>query len=117
MKTVIVMVFLVFSVSLAFASGSLEVDSKHGMPIQGFAPNGLYSGLLTVNSITIDGTTRMALDIYSPIDAKIRLMATTSKTGSVSHTLIGGQRTTIIINRATPFVNISGATGGDYMAQ
>jgi len=114
MKKLIIIALLAVATS-AFAAGPLEKDTRYNTPIQGFAPNGLLSALLTVNSTTINASSLLGLSIYSPIDCKIRLMATASKTGSISHTLLGGQRTTVIINRATPFVNLSTCTGGDYM--
>ena len=114
MKTLLAIALLLVA-TFASANGPLEKDSRYGAPIQGFTPNGLYSSLLTVNSTTVNGTTLLGIAIYTPIDAKVRFMATSSKNGSVSHMLIGGLRTTFIINRTTPFVNISGATGGDYL--
>jgi len=116
MKKLLVIVLLLADVS-AFAAGPLEKDTRYSTPIQGFAPNGLLSALLTVNSTTVNASDFLAISIYTPVAAKVRFMATTSKTGSVSHTLSADQRTTFVVNRTTPFVNISGATGGDYMAQ
>lgn len=113
MKTLIIALLLV--ATAAFAKGPLEKDTRYNTPIQGFAPNGLVSVLLTVAGTTVDAGSLLAIAVYSPIDCKVRFMATTSKTGSVSHTLLGGQRTTFVINRTTPFVNLSTCTGGDYM--
>jgi len=116
MKKLLVIALLLAAVS-SFAAGPLEKDTRYSTPIQGFAPNGLLSALLTVDSTTVNASNFLAISIYTPVAAKLRFMATTSKTGSISHTIAAGERLTFVVNRATPFINISGATGGDYLGQ
>lgn len=102
---------LILAATTVNAGGSLETAS--GTPVQGFAPNGLYSALLTVNSVTYNLlNTFTAFSVYCPADAKMRLMTSTDKTGSISETIPGGSYHTLVVNRNTPFVNISGCTSG-----
>ncbi len=90
----------------------------NSVPVQGFAPNGKYTELLTVYSKTINldtacnGGRCLAISIYAPADFIIRQSATVSKTGSVSDVGIGGVWNTIVYNKNTPFAHISSATGG-----
>jgi len=115
MKKLIITAILLSALT-ASAAGFLEKDASNQTVIQGFAPNGLFSSLLTVNSTTINGTGYLAFQVYSPVACKIRFMATSSTTGSVSQTIEASERLTFVVNKATPFFNISGATGGDLSA-
>lgn len=96
---------------LSFGAGMIERDSN-GHVIQGFAPNGLESAVLTVNSTTYDMSNTIAFSVYSPVDCRIRFMATSAKTGSVSEPVISGAWDVFVVNRNTPFVNLSGCTAG-----
>jgi hypothetical protein len=111
MKKLIVAIFLLCSAS-AFANGVLQMNGNMNVPIQGFAPNGLSSALLTVNNVTYDMTNYLAFSVYSPADCKIRLTATSSRNGSISEPVIGGQWNTIVVNSSTPFASFSGCTSG-----
>jgi len=111
MKKLIIAAILL-TASTAFSAGYLQRETGNTKEIQGFAPNGLYSAALTVNSTTYDLNSFLAISIYAPADCKIRLMATSSKAGSVSEPILGGQWNTIIVNKATPFANVSGCTSG-----
>jgi len=106
---------------LCFIAATASADPLtiyNTVPVQGFAPNGLYTELLTVNSKTINlntacsGSKCLAISTYAPADYIIRLTATTSKTGSVSDVGLGGMWNTIVYNKNTPFAHISSATSG-----
>ena len=103
---------------IATAASADPLTVYNSVPVQGFAPNGLYTELLTVNSKTINLNTAcnggrcLAISTYAPADYIIRLTATASKTGSVSDVGIGGVYSTIIYNKNTPFAHISSATNG-----
>jgi len=112
MKTILTMLVLLAIAAQTFAAGILTKDANN-VPIQGFAPNGLQSALLTVAGSTVDLSKSAAFAVYSPIDCKIRFMATSSKAGSISEPVISGAWETYVVNKATPFVNISGCTGGN----
>ena len=112
MKKLLVAALLLTAVC-AFAAGPLEKDTRYSTPIQGFAPNGLSSALLTVNSVTYDMSNYLGFSVTAPADCKIRLMATSSKTGSISEPVYGGQWNTLVTNRNTPFANFSGCTSGN----
>lgn len=111
MKKLIILAVLAMATT-ASADGFLQQDASKQTKIQGFAPNGTLSAVLTVNSVTYDMTQRLAYSIYSPADCIVRITATSSKTGSVSGPVIGGQWNTIVVNTATPFASISGCTNG-----
>ena len=113
MKTCI----LIFTISVLIASQAFAAPGdpgtfNQGQIIQGFAPNGTLAAALTVNSATYDMSLYAAFSVYAPIDGKIRFMATSSKAGSVQEPVLGGQWNTFIVNKATPFVNLSSLVGG-----
>lgn len=103
---------------IATSAAADPLTLYNGIAVQGFAPNGLYTELLTVASKTINlntacgGSRCLALSTYAPADYIIRLTATSSKTGSVSDVGLGGSWQTIVYNKNTPFAHISSATSG-----
>lgn len=119
MKKIIMGILFIASVACA---GDMPT-SFNGTIIQGFAPNGLFARLLTINSTTIDlntncgGSLCSVFSIYAPADGKIRFMATSSKAGSISETVVGGQWNTFVTNKATAFVNLSSMASGMFRAQ
>lgn len=108
---IVVLVLLAVSVCVCQAS-SYPRDPVSQELIQGPRFSGLASAVLTVNSVTYDMRLYPVFSVYAPADCKIRLMASTSKTGSVSEPVLGGQWTTLIIHAATPYANFSGCTSG-----
>lgn len=103
--------------SVAVAGGFMERDSDK-VAVQGFAPDGTLSQLLTVNSVTFDMSKRLAYGVYAPsAGCKVRSMATSAKGANVQRTVIDGQVTVRVVNRASPFVNFSGCTAAEIDIQ
>jgi len=111
MKRLVIIALLV--ATSAFAKGPLERETITNTPIQGFAPDGLSAALLTVVDVAYDMSLFAAFSVYSPADCKIRFKASASKAGSISETVVGGQWSTFVVNKKTPFVSISGCTSGN----
>lgn len=111
-------IFLLFMVVSLVASyvhaadvGKLDTDDK-GMVVQGAAPNGKRTVALTGNSYTTDGKDVWLMPI-STTAYKIRWMpaANSTKANYVQTTIPAEERFNWVRNKATPFANISGATG------
>lgn len=99
---------------LLIASNCIAADlcqTENGFPLEGFCPNGLYSALLTVNSVTYDMTGYNQFSVFAPAAGKIRFMATSTKAG-IAEPTIAGVWNTFTVNRKTPFVNLSSMTSG-----
>ena len=115
MKSALIILVLLVSASV-FAGGDPSVFGDpvygHGEIIQGCNFDGTESVLLTVAGLTRDNTKYSCFSVYSPVDCKIRLMASSSKTGSVSEPIFAYQWNTVVANKKTPFANVSGCTGG-----
>ena len=111
MKKLIIAILLV--ASSVFAAGEPSTFGN-GTIIQGCSFDGTESALLTVNSVTKDNSLYSCFAVYAPADCKIRLMATSSKTGSVSETVVGGIWSTFVVNKQTPFANLSACTSGNF---
>ena len=115
-KTIIALSFMAMASTL-FANGMPEM-SNNGHAIQTFAPEGSFTTLLTVNSTTTDLTNKFMYGIYgTAATCKFRLMPTSSKGTYVS--AIAPATTWIIfaVNKTTPFLNLSGCTGGYKIVQ
>lgn len=82
--------------------------------VQVFAPDGRKTVSLTAASTTTDTTKWTAVHISSPVDAYRRHMpAASSNKALYPQVPIYGQVSVMLgVNSATPFLNISGATGG-----
>lgn len=96
--------------------GGLQQDVTTNV-VQGPAPNGTLSQILTVASTTVDATGSIWWGLYAPADCKYRLMPTSAKASYPQHTAPGGSLTGRVVNSATPFVNFSGCTGGELQRQ
>ena len=99
---------LVLIATSCFAGG-LEIVDR--IPVQGAAPNGFLSRLLTVNSTTIDLSKNIWWGLYAPsTGCKYRIMPTSAKGSYPQFTAIDGTITSRVRNSATKFVNFSGCT-------
>jgi len=79
----------------------------------GFAPNGVEAALLTVNQTQYEMSAYVAFSVYSPVACIMRLTAGTSRNGSISEAIPASLWTVpLYVNRATPYLNLSGCTGG-----
>lgn len=105
-------VALVLVVSAGYAASPLERDADRNV-IQGPAPNGLLSQILTVNSTTIDMSKTTWWGLYAPTACKYRLMPTSAKGAYPQFTVPEAQTTSMLVNRNTKFVNYSGCTSGE----
>ena len=110
MKKLIIALLLV--ATSAFGAGFLQYDASQQTKIQGFAPNGLAVAVLTVYGTVFDMSNYLAFSVYAPADYKINFMDTSSVTGHLSEPGLGGQWSTFVVNKATPFIRITGATNG-----
>jgi len=114
MKFIIAMALVLITASAGFAG--LARDPNNNL-IQGFAPNGMASQVLTVNSTTFDMTNQFTgFSIFAPTGTTcfIRIMKTSSKTGTVSEPVlpVAQWSAPLFVNPLTPFVNVSGCTAG-----
>ena len=85
-----------------------------GSYVQGFSPNGLYSTATGANATMHDLTNFLAWGVYCASDCKGRLMPTAAKGAYPQFTIVGGNWTVFVKNVATPFVNISSASGATH---
>jgi len=115
MKTLILAILLI--ASTAFAGGALEKDASNQLAIQGFAPNGLLSQVLTVNSTTIDMSNSLYWSLYSTTACKYRMMPTSAKGAYPQFTVPASERIGFVINRNTAFTNFSGCPSGELSRQ
>lgn len=111
------MKFILIGLCLLLASNVFAANGdpgtfNQGQIVQGFAPNGLSSTVLTVASVTYDMKAYAAFSVYAPADGFIRFMTSTSKVGSIQEPVEVGHWNTFVVNKATPFVNFSGMTSG-----
>ena len=116
MKRIITLVLLLIATS-AFANGTMPTDSLgNKWPV--FSPNGATAVLLTVNSTTFDMTSYFAYSIIgTAATCKMRLMPTSAKGAYVSISIPAASYMTFAVNQATPFLNLSGCTGGYRILQ
>lgn len=116
MKTIIAIILTLLTISVCFASdvGKMQVDGN-GQTVQGASPRGDLTQALTGVSYTTDGT-GIWWAAYCAADAKARLMATSAKGTYKQFTIPATTWTGFVINKKTPFVNISGCTG-DFIRQ
>ena len=117
MKNLIIAAFIVALACTSSIAGGIIARDNNSVPIQAFSPNGLNSALLTVTRVTYDMSSFMYFSVFSPADCKIRLMATSSLTGSIQEPILGAQWNIIVVNPATPFASISGCAGGNLRRQ
>lgn len=101
---------------LAAEMGRLE-QSIDKVTVQGAAPNGLLSQLLTVASTTIDLTGSLWWNLDSPTACKYRLMPTTAKSTYPQFTVHADTPIGWVVNKLTPFINFSGCTSGGLSRQ
>ena len=116
-KCLTLMTALLAMASTAFAAGFLERDGD-AVKVQTFAPNGNFGQSLTVNSVTVDLTNNALYGVYAPgAGCKVRVMDTTAKDGHFASTSIAATWTVRAVNKATPFLNLSGCTTGELVIQ
>lgn len=107
---------LIFIPSLALAGGAFQTDDN-SRPIQGAAPNGLLSQILTIASTPINLVGKMWWSITSPTACKYRLTPTTAKGAYPQFTVYADTPTGWVVNSNTPFLNLSGCTNGQLSIQ
>lgn len=115
-KFVFLLALLLSTSAFAAEKGFLERD-LNGAAVQGGAPNGLLSQTLTLNPATIDASGSLWWSLYAPVACKVRLMPTSANGAYPQFTAPAGVTTSRYVNRATPFVNFSGCTGGELQRQ
>ena len=108
---------LVLMATAAFAGGTLERDGSNSAIIQGYAPDGLKSQILTVNSTTIDMTNDLYWSLYSTTACKFRQMPTSAKGAYPQFTVPASERIGFVVHKNTKFVNYSGCTSGELNRQ
>ena len=117
MKKFILLLALVAATSVGAAeTGFLERD-HNGSVLQGGAPNGLLSQTLTVYSTTVDARGSIWWALYPPTACKVRLMPTSAKGAYPQFTAPVGVTISRYVNKATPFINLSGCTDGELQRQ
>ena len=111
---------LIIALLLASTAASAETTLVGGnVPIQAFAPNGTLSQLLTIASTTIDMTGYAQYAVYAASGTTCfkRLMPTSTKPANPA-TYVASPVLPVTTwihrakNPATPFVNMTGCTGG-----
>lgn len=115
-KLIVASILAVLCVSSAMANGDMPKDSD-GTKAPIFSPDGRYVTLLTVNSTTTDLTSKFMYSVIgTAATCKLRLMPTSAKGAYVSFPVPAAAWLTFAVNKNTPFVNLSGCTGG-YLVQ
>ena len=111
MKTLIAVTLMFVFAAFAFAAdtGKMEKDGNNNV-VQGAAPRGDKTIALTGVSYTTDGS-GVWWGAYCTTDAKVRTMVTSAKGANKTWTIPALTRVGYVINKGTPFVNISGCTG------
>lgn len=115
LKFILLVVLTLCSCLPAFA---VLPDDGGGTKIQLFAPNGMQSQLLTINSVTIDMTRNHMWLLYSPTACKVRYHPTAIK--SSSYIAVTIPVTTFInrgVHKSTPFITFSGCTNGELQRE
>jgi hypothetical protein len=109
-------ILCVGTLAIAADKGKAETDGR-GVTIQGAAPNGLLSEILTVASKTISKV--LYWEVYNPATdgCKWRTMPTAAKGAYPQFTIPVATAKGYIVNKATPFVNFSGCTNGQLLQQ
>lgn len=111
MKKIMAVLIVLALATNVFAAGGLMEPDGNRRPINGAAPNGLYSVIMTVNSATIDLSDDLWWGVYAPsAGCKFRLLPTSAKGSYPAFTVPDGQLFGFVVNRATPFLNLSGCT-------
>lgn len=117
MKRMIIAMLLIAGVASA-ATVERQGDGKlltRDVPIQGFSPNGLYSNATATNATFHDLRNFLAYSSYCAANCYMRLTPTAAKGTYPQTIIIGGDWTTPMVkNAATPFVNISSASGATH---
>lgn len=120
MKTIATaLLLIVLGTVVAFADiGTLPQDNN-SHDVQAASPNGLYSAILTVVSYTYDMTQFLYWELYNPSGdtCKYRIMPTSAKGAYPQLSIPSGTVKGYIKNKATPFVNISGCTLGEWQIE
>lgn len=116
-RIVTVVLFVLVAVGAVHAAETSLVGGDR--PIQTFAPNGILTRLLTVNSTTIDLSLYSMFGVYTPAATTcfMRMMPTTAKGAHVAATVPVTTWTIRAKNPATPYLNVSGCTAGYVQIQ
>ena len=123
MKTFISLIFaIVLTVAGAFASDLVwtPITGFHGVsqaPVQFFAPATVTA--LTVNSTTFSLSNYILYEFESGSGATcyMRVMATSTKTGTPTLFRTAGTRRVYSVNPSATYVNLSGCTAGSFLSQ
>jgi hypothetical protein len=116
LRSIVTVAVLCLAVSSYSATPPLETDGNRN-GVQGAAPNGLLSQILTVGSTTFDLSDNIWWGIYSPVACKYRLMPTSAKAAYPQFTILAGERLGVVRHKFTKFVNYSGCTGAELSRQ
>jgi hypothetical protein len=117
MKKWIILAVLALATTVFAGASQFRLAGPGRTAVQGFAPNGLFSQILTVYSTSINMTDYLAYSLYAPTACKIRLMPTSAKSTYVQNTIESTVPYTRVVNTATPFVNFSGCALGELQIQ
>lgn len=114
-RTLLVVSVLLMFTGFAYAAGQLMGGNQ---PIQTFAPDGKLTVDLTVNKSTRNLTGKVLYSIYTPSATTciFRVMSTTTRAGSKIAIPVT-THSTWAMNPSTPFLNLSGCTGGTLQLQ
>lgn len=116
-KAIIVLsIFIMTTVAYAAPTERQGVGAllTRDVPVQGFSPNGLYSNATATNADFHNLTNFLAASFYCASGCKLRLTPTAAKGAYPQVTVPSDSWFTIVKNTATPFVNISSASGATH---
>lgn len=88
-----------------------------GNIVQMFAPTGIRTQILTVNSTIIDMSKDVMWEIYSPTACKVKILPTNAKGTYPNLTIPVTTRIQRGVNKSTPFINFTGCTNGELLRQ
>jgi hypothetical protein len=116
MRKYLFLALALVAASTAFAAKPELPRDLTGTKVQGFAPDGKKSRQLTVNSVTVDHSSNIEWELYSPTACKYRLMSTATKAG-IALTSPANARLNTKVNSSTVHVNYTGCATGELRIQ
>lgn len=110
-KFIVAVLLLIATVAAAENQGDGSLLYR-GTYVQGWSPNGLYTAVLTTSNSAAaihDLTDFLGYGVYCATECLLRLMPTAARGTYPQTTVPAGSWLINVKNKATPFVNISGA--------
>ena len=118
MKRILMAVLVVAGLATFVCASEYQKEGK-GYNVTEFAPNGTLNQSLTINKVLVDGRNYMKFSVHPVAIAtcSVKATATSGAATGVRHLVPVNTYYIRGINQATPFLNISGCTGGSFQME